>query len=159
MGGRTPSTSLSCCRDADTIRIIELIRANEKITRAEIAKALGVGTATVSRRIKDMKGKMIDREGNNRSGRWIILPAYSDCTGSDSTITTEERSAQTKSADGAFESVTRLVAFVDDSFCDTHEQTVAVKGSGHNIRNRNASTSWADHFGRNNCRNDNKYFY
>ena len=76
MGGKTPRTSLSCCPNDDTI--LELIRENEKITLTEIAKTLGVSEPTVNRHIKDMKGKMIDREGNNRSGRWIILPEFQD---------------------------------------------------------------------------------
>lgn len=76
IGGRTPQAYLSCCPDDDTI--LELIRENEKITLNEIAKALGVSKPTVNRRIKDMKGKIIDREGNNRSGRWIILPEFQD---------------------------------------------------------------------------------
>lgn len=76
IGGRPPRAYLSCCPDADTI--LELIRGNETITLTEIAESLGVSKPTVNRRIKAMKGKMIDREGNNRTGRWIILPEFQD---------------------------------------------------------------------------------
>lgn len=76
MGGKTPRTSLSCCPNDDTI--LELIRENEKTTLTKIAKALGLSKPTVNRRIKAMKGKMIDREGDNRTGRWIILPEFQD---------------------------------------------------------------------------------
>lgn len=93
IGGRTPRAYLSCCPNDDTI--LELIRGNETITLTEIAESLGVSEPTVSRRIKAMKGKMIDREGNNRTGRWIILPEfqdYADHKKVDNAMVTEDRS-------------------------------------------------------------------
>lgn len=69
-------TLLSQCRSDATIlqsQIIELIKANDKITTDEISKILACDITTVKRNIKKMKGIYIDREGNNRTGQWIIL--------------------------------------------------------------------------------------
>ena len=70
------NTLLSKCRSDATIlqsQIIELIKANDKITTDEISKILACDITTVKRNIKKMKGVYIDREGNNRTGHWIIL--------------------------------------------------------------------------------------
>lgn len=66
-------TYLSCCRDNDTIRILELIDGNGRITQSEIAEALNCTPRTVKRYMDAMKGVYIEREGNNRTGRWIVL--------------------------------------------------------------------------------------
>ena len=69
-------TLLSECRSDVTIRqkqIIELMKTNDKITADEIAKQLDCDLRTIKRDIKKMKGILIDRVGNNRSGHWVVL--------------------------------------------------------------------------------------
>lgn len=69
-------TLLSECRSDVTIRqkqIIELMKTNDKITADEIAKQLDCDVRTVKRDIKKMRGVLIDRVGNNRSGHWVVL--------------------------------------------------------------------------------------
>lgn len=69
-------TLLSECRSDVTIRqkqIIELMKTNDKITADEIAKQLDCDLRTIKRDIKKMKGVLIDRVGNNRSGHWVVL--------------------------------------------------------------------------------------
>ena len=70
---KTSHTYLSCCRDSDTIQILQLIEKNERITQSEIAAALNLSPRTVKRYMDAMKGVYIEREGNNRTGRWVIL--------------------------------------------------------------------------------------
>lgn len=53
--------------------ILQLIRTDGTITQQAMADALMVDIRTIKRYIDDMKGKVIRREGNNRSGRWIVL--------------------------------------------------------------------------------------
>ena len=69
-------TLLSECHSDVTIRqnhIIELMKENNQITVDEIAKQLDCDVRTVKRDIKKMRGILIDREGNNRSGHWVVL--------------------------------------------------------------------------------------
>lgn len=69
-------TLLSECHSDDTIRqnhIIELMKENNEISLKEIAKQLDCGIATIKRDIQKMKGVLIDRVGNNRSGHWVVL--------------------------------------------------------------------------------------
>jgi biotin operon repressor len=69
-------TLLSECHSDDTIRqnhIIELMKDNNEISLKEIAKQLDCGIATIKRDIQKMKGVLIDRVGNNRSGHWVVL--------------------------------------------------------------------------------------
>lgn len=53
-------------------QIIDLMIENNKITANEIAKQLQIDITTVKRNIKKMRGILIDRDGNNRSGHWIV---------------------------------------------------------------------------------------
>jgi hypothetical protein len=75
MGGNACAAHplLSYYENSDTNRILELIKGNEYITNQEIATTLSIGIATVKRNIKKMKGVLIDRMGNNRTGHWVIL--------------------------------------------------------------------------------------
>lgn len=69
-------TLLSECRSDVTIRqnhIIELMKENNQISADEIAKQLDCDVRTVKRDIKKMRGVLIDRVGNNRSGHWVVL--------------------------------------------------------------------------------------
>lgn len=69
-------TLLSECRSDVTIRqnqIIELMKENNQITADEIAKQLDCDVRTVKRDIKKMRGVLVDRVGNNRSGHWVVL--------------------------------------------------------------------------------------
>lgn len=67
-------TYLSCCPDSDTILILGMIDRNGNIKQSEIAAALNVSLITVKRYMTAMKGVLIDRDGNNRTGRWYVLP-------------------------------------------------------------------------------------
>ena len=49
------------------------MKENNQITADEIAKQLDCDVRTVKRDIKKMKGVLIDRVGNNRSGHWVVL--------------------------------------------------------------------------------------
>lgn len=73
-----PYTDLSYCPVCDTNQILDLICKNERITLSEMAKALNVSVLTVKRRLKILKGRVIEREGNNRTGRWKIRPPTND---------------------------------------------------------------------------------
>ena len=53
--------------------ILQLIRTDGSITQQAMADALDVDIRTIKRYIDDMKGTVIRREGNNRSGRWVVL--------------------------------------------------------------------------------------
>lgn len=73
IGYRGRRTYLSCCRDSVTIRILKLIDRDGAITQPEIAATLKLNKRTVKRYMKEMVDKYIAREGNNRSGRWVVL--------------------------------------------------------------------------------------
>lgn len=75
-----PHTYLSDCPSNVTIPdkpivtgILQLIQTDGAITQQAMADALGVDIRTVKRYIDEMKGTVIRREGNNRSGRWVVL--------------------------------------------------------------------------------------
>lgn len=53
--------------------VLELIRNNNEITLSEIASILDMDKRSAQRIINKMRGKSIDRIGNNRSGHWMIL--------------------------------------------------------------------------------------
>ena len=75
---KSPHTYLSGTDNPDTIRILELIRQDNRITLSKIAQATGLSLITVKRRIKEMKGKQIKRIGNNRSGWWLLIPQLAE---------------------------------------------------------------------------------
>lgn len=68
-------TYLSCCPDSDTILILGMIDRNGYIKQSEIAAALNVSLPTVKRYMTAMKGVLIEREGNNRTGKWVLKPS------------------------------------------------------------------------------------
>lgn len=75
---KSNTTLLSKCekqyRNSDTIQqVIELIRGNDEITEKEIANILNVKPITIKRAIKKVRGILIDRVGNNRSGKWVLI--------------------------------------------------------------------------------------
>lgn len=72
-------TYLSCCPDSDTILMLELIYRNGYITQQELSKALNVSLPTIKRYMREMKGKLIEREGDNRTGKWVVRSPFSDC--------------------------------------------------------------------------------
>lgn len=78
INSKTPHTDLSYCPGSYPIQLLYLISRNQRITLSEMAKATNVSVKTVKRRINKMRGTVIEREGNNRTGRWIILPPYCD---------------------------------------------------------------------------------
>lgn len=52
-------------------QIIELIRRNDGITRAEMAESLGVSKKTVEREIEKMK-EILKYVGSSKDGRWVL---------------------------------------------------------------------------------------
>lgn len=73
VNAKSPHTYLSCRDNPDTIRILDLIHQNNSITQSEIAQATGLSLITIKRRMKQMEGISIIREGSSRSGRWMII--------------------------------------------------------------------------------------
>ena len=57
-----------------TTKIIELITDNAQISRQGLADALGISLFGVDWQIRKLKADgILKREGNNRSGKWIIV--------------------------------------------------------------------------------------
>ena len=52
--------------------ILQLIQEDGTRTQSEIADILNVDIRTVKRYFKEMNGKLIGRDGNNRTGRWVV---------------------------------------------------------------------------------------
>lgn len=72
---RDNDTLLSKCRNVTNHEdiVLELIRNNNEITLSEIASILDMDKRSAQRIINKMRGKSIERIGNNRSGHWMIL--------------------------------------------------------------------------------------
>lgn len=72
----THNTILSCCRsdvtNPTTKEIIKLIKCDRNITQKEMAEILQCDVRTIKRYTDEMKGVLIERIGNNRSGYWIV---------------------------------------------------------------------------------------
>jgi ATP-dependent DNA helicase RecG len=55
-------------------RVLAAIRENPHITIAALAQTMGVSQSTVSRVLKKLKDeKIIQREGADKRGKWIVL--------------------------------------------------------------------------------------
>ena len=54
----------------DTL-ILEMIRANNKVTRDELAKKAGVSKKTIERKLKEMKN--VEYIGTGRHGYWQLI--------------------------------------------------------------------------------------
>ena len=56
------------------LKILELIKQNQTITRNEISKTLSVSDSTIKRTMKSMQeNDIIERIGSTRRGEWIVL--------------------------------------------------------------------------------------
>ena len=55
------------------ISILKLISENPYISRAELAKEIGISDTSVYRNIEAMRGKYIRRVGPDKGGFWEIL--------------------------------------------------------------------------------------
>lgn len=64
---------LSERREDVTNAIIDMIREDGTRTQQYYADLLNVDLRTIKRYFSDMKGKYIEREGNNRTGRWVVI--------------------------------------------------------------------------------------
>ena len=54
--------------------IISIIKKNDRVTTDELKEKLNVSIATVNREIKELKEtRVLEREGGDNGGRWIIL--------------------------------------------------------------------------------------
>lgn len=67
---------LSECRSSvtnqTTAAILELLKQDGSLTQAKIAEELKVDIRTVKRYMEEMKGVLIERVGNNRTGKWVV---------------------------------------------------------------------------------------
>lgn len=55
-------------------KIVELMRENPSITIAELVLRLGLSRSGVNKQIAKLKADgLIEREGSDKSGRWIIV--------------------------------------------------------------------------------------
>ena len=53
-------------------KIVELMRENPSITIAELVSELGMSRSGISKQIAKLKAEgVIEREGSDKSGRWI----------------------------------------------------------------------------------------
>ena len=58
--------------------LLELVRANENITRMEMSKLLKISKPTIERDIKYLKEQgVLNYEGSSKSGKWVIDPTFS----------------------------------------------------------------------------------
>lgn len=73
----THNTILSQCRsdvtNPVTNEILKLITYNNHVTQRELADTLQVDIRTIKRYFDEMKGVLIERVGNNRTGYWKVL--------------------------------------------------------------------------------------
>ena len=73
----THNTILSQCRsdvtNPVTKEILKLITYNNHITQSQVADTLQVDIRTIKRYFDEMKGVLIERVGNNRTGYWKVL--------------------------------------------------------------------------------------
>ena len=53
--------------------LVELLKENPRITRADAAETLGVSESSIYRKLKDLESKgIIEREGSRKTGSWVI---------------------------------------------------------------------------------------
>ena len=78
--GHLPTPDSIGCTEDVTIRdkplvkgILHLIQTDGNMTQKAIADTLEVDVRTIKRYFKELEGTVIRREGNNRSGRWVVL--------------------------------------------------------------------------------------
>ncbi len=78
---RSLPTVLSECRkdvtNPVTNEILNLVKADGTIKQSTIAEMFELDIRTVKRYFKDMNGTLIRREGNNRTGRWVVIDSTS----------------------------------------------------------------------------------
>ena len=56
------------------IRIVDAMKENSKITQSQLAARLGIDINTVKYHVRNLsKNNVIERNGNNRSGEWVVL--------------------------------------------------------------------------------------
>ena len=71
-----PHPYLSVCRsdvtNPTTNSILELLKQDGTLTQAKIADMLSLDIRTVKRYFDEMKGVLIERVGNNRTGKWVV---------------------------------------------------------------------------------------
>ena len=69
----TGNVTISSVTNPVVEQILFLLREDGNRTESEIAKILGLTTRTIKRYIKQMTGSFIKREGNNRTGHWLVI--------------------------------------------------------------------------------------
>lgn len=58
----------------NALKILLLLREDEKITAVELAQKIGISSRAVQKNILKMRTEdILDREGSTKSGRWIVL--------------------------------------------------------------------------------------
>lgn len=54
-------------------KIVELVKANPKISKKEMSKSIGISTTAIDKHISRLRDKnILKRVGNNRSGYWEL---------------------------------------------------------------------------------------
>ncbi|MBQ2170733.1 MAG: winged helix-turn-helix transcriptional regulator [Paludibacteraceae bacterium] len=56
-----------------TEQVLELIKANPNITRAELSSALDISPSAIQKHIDKLKGTRIRRVGGDKGGHWEII--------------------------------------------------------------------------------------
>ena len=60
--------------------ILRLMRENARVNVAEISRQTGLGTTTVTKRIRRLKeAGMLERNGSKKKGWWIVKEEYIPC--------------------------------------------------------------------------------
>lgn len=54
-------------------KILRIMRENSSVKVSEISKRIGVGTTTITKRIRRLREQgMIERAGSKKDGRWMV---------------------------------------------------------------------------------------
>ena len=59
--------------DGSDAKILELMKENSNISVSEISRRVGLGTTTVTKRIRRLKEEgIVERKGSKKTGQWIV---------------------------------------------------------------------------------------
>ena len=70
--GRLSKTAIKAI-DSSDCKILELMKENSNISVSEISRLVGLGTTTVTKRIRHLKEVgIVERKGPKKTGQWIV---------------------------------------------------------------------------------------
>lgn len=70
---RKEKTDLRKISDGSNEKIIKLMRENASINIKEISRQVGLGTTTITKRIRQLKEEgIIERDGSRKGGQWVV---------------------------------------------------------------------------------------